>query len=345
MSKIRTNERKFPRGLEERVERVYPAINGESKSLTLMHLDRKHFLTAADIYHGIEGTLRGKGYLPDERTISGYCSGSLFLAGLVSVRELVSDEGEVSKRGYRLTDAGVKYGLPISAFALDYAARECVSLYRFLGSTKSFKEPSSESNGVRILEMLMKEGEVNETKISHALNIGMDTVVSQLRKLKNAGLVDFSSVGIPKSHFPSNWNYHTKARISIRNMGKDFVEGFHNPLRDALSDGKVLKTMADSYSHIIGNESDFTSLAVSTTLLHSRESHSINKKHIEQRMREIYSLFKRNGKGMNVSELADALKLDRSGARRYLTRMQNAGMVTSRESSGGLRVYSLRRGR
>ena len=199
MERTKVRENPFPSDLEGRLDAILNVVNTEMKSLTLLHLETEHALSGLEIQSKVGRTLQNRGYLVDKQAFQNYCSQSLYPIGMVAIEEILSEGEIILNTGYKITSAGRHYGLPISAFSLDFAVRNNRSMYSILGSTVSKGNSRAPSNRIKILTILAKNG-VSEVEICESLSLDAKSVLDHLNKLREAGLVNFSSVGnSPKS--------------------------------------------------------------------------------------------------------------------------------------------------
>ena len=193
MKVIAHREKPFPDDLEGRLNAMLNVVNTELKTVTLLHLDD----TPADEYE-IKARIRetvGKGcYLPTSGTFGGYCHNTLLPIGTVAEEEVIKDTGENVYVGYKLTEAGKKYGLPISAFTLEYVAQSGQSMFSIFGSSHSHGKTRSPLNRIKILEAL-REKSLREVDLEEILNLDTNPIIFALNSLAKIGFVQYDSVG------------------------------------------------------------------------------------------------------------------------------------------------------
>jgi len=193
MRVIAHREEPFPDDLEGRLNAILNVVNTELKTVTLLHLDD----TPAD-EHEIKARLRetvGKGsYLPDSSNFRAYCHKTLFPIGTVAEEEVIRDTGENVYLGFRLTESGKKYGLPIAAFTLNYIAQTGQSIFPILGNTNSRGKTRAPLNRVKILEAL-KEKTLRVTDLEEILGLDSKGILGALNSLAKIGSIQYDSVG------------------------------------------------------------------------------------------------------------------------------------------------------
>ena len=193
-------EEPFPEDTEGRLNNLLNIVNTELKSLSLLHLSREHAYTGSELYSKVRQTLQGKGYLPSPVSFSKYCSDTLYPIGTVAKEEIIADNGITRSCAYRLTDAGEKYGLPLAAFALDWAIKHKQSLFSTLGSTISPGKSRAPFNRAKMLEILAETSDITESSLGNRIDISPSAIVTHCRALQRQGLVQFASVGKYSEH-------------------------------------------------------------------------------------------------------------------------------------------------
>ncbi|HLD15188.1 MAG TPA: hypothetical protein VJB94_01265 [Candidatus Nanoarchaeia archaeon] len=202
MKKI-TEEKSFPEDLEGRLSSVLNSINTELKSVTLLHLDDKP-AGASEIKSRIRNTV-GEGYLPEIRVFRGYGS-TLYDIALVAKETITKDDGELVSVGYSLTDSGKKYGLPIAAFTLRYAANNDISMFSILGVTQSRGKTRATYNRIRILEELSAHEKLREIDLISALELDHSAIMRSMDALAKIHFVEYNTIGaVSKGKFVYRW--------------------------------------------------------------------------------------------------------------------------------------------
>ncbi|MEK6935018.1 MAG: hypothetical protein AABW46_04015 [Nanoarchaeota archaeon] len=193
MRVIEHRENPFPEDLEGRLNAILNVVNTELKALTLLHLDDTP-RSGQEIKARVRETV-GKGiYLPRYDAFSDYCHKTLFPIGTVAEKDVIYEDSERIVTGYKLTEAGKKYGMPIVAFTLDYIARNRISMYNILGSTQSYGKSRSPFNRTKILDLL-RTGVLREVDLAKMLDLNKIPILQHLKSLKKIGFIQYDSVG------------------------------------------------------------------------------------------------------------------------------------------------------
>ncbi len=212
MEKISIDENRFPLDLEGRLNSILNVVNTELKSVTLLHLD-DHAVNGDGIIERISNNCKG-GYLPNPLTFSAYCLHSFLPIGAVAKEEVIRDDGSIMV-GYRLTESGKKYGLPIAMFSLKWAEEYGESLFNTFGATSSPGDIRAPFARAKILETLYKGksyvSELNE--LIGYTNISGSPTLRDLKKLQGNGLINSDSrfnytseyVYVNKDGEPTKW--------------------------------------------------------------------------------------------------------------------------------------------
>ena len=211
-------EVEFPKDPEKRFEAIFAAIgNSEAKCLTLLTLSEKP-LTAFELHHKFLEESGGV-WKTDRKTPAAYCFNTLVPIGLVVEVDILHYESKVWVSGFRLTEAGIKYGQPIAAFLLEKSSNLPYSLLEIFGQTaKCSGKTRSVLNRARILEFLSQKDTVRrETDISKQLKLKASTqICHHLRHLSQLGLIEYSSVNLEEKGFVKY--------ILSENVARDKVE-------------------------------------------------------------------------------------------------------------------------
>lgn len=228
---IKRTKNPFPSDLEGRLNAVMNIANGELKVATLLHLDDT-LAGGEDILARVRESV-GRGVrLIYGNNFSGYCHKSLLPIGTVAEEEIRRDDGEVISVGYRITEAGKKYGVPISVFSLQWGVDNGVSLYSVLGSTCSKGKTRSPLNRIKILKALRERGILREIDLYEVTGLDNPSLSEHLESLKKIDFVEYSSV--PGAH-------ERKGVIKYRHTGK---QGEPKPVRGRIKlPRKVLELM------------------------------------------------------------------------------------------------------
>jgi DNA-binding MarR family transcriptional regulator len=187
-------EEPFPNDLEGRLDAILNVVNSELKSVTLLHL-REQAMNGSEIRTAIRKNLREGVYLVLYPTFTGYCKNSLFPIGMVAREEILEDGSINALIGYSITEAGIKYGLPIAAFSLAYAHENDVSLFSILGPTSSQGDSRAPSNRIKILKFLRNREKVSETEIASDICLGENNILEHFKALSLAGFLRYASSG------------------------------------------------------------------------------------------------------------------------------------------------------
>lgn len=234
--RIVAKEKPFPDDLEGRLNAILNVINGEYKALALLHLDTEHTIGGEGLRTRICRTLGTDFYIPHAKAIGSYCNLSLYPIGTVA-KEVILSEGDITlQTGYKLTKAGLKYGLPISAFALHWAASNNKSLCEVLGSTQSSGDSRAPFNRIKILERFSsKDDLLKESDFVKTLDIFPVAVRTHLVNLRKIGFIDFQSIGKNRDPERRSGFYefvHSDAPLpSIERTRTTLIEDVYNVLR------------------------------------------------------------------------------------------------------------------
>src|SRR3989344_2149361 len=192
MEILEHKEMPFPEDLEERLNAVFNIVNTELKSATLLVLDDSP-AEASEIKARVRNLIGG-GYLPRGTTFDGYCHDTLFPIGAVAKETIRREEVEDVFLAYSLTEAGRRYGRPITALALQYAVDCGLSLHQVLGSTCSSGKTRAPLNRIKILKAL-SQGERRLTDLVEGVELAPSVIYNALEDLKKIGFVYYESVG------------------------------------------------------------------------------------------------------------------------------------------------------
>lgn len=191
---IQTREKPFPEDLEGRLNSILNVVNTELKTATILHLDDVP-AEGKKIRRRLKQNI-GRNYLPQGRTFNNYCHATLLPIGMIAEEVTIQEDAENVVVGYRLTEAGKKYGLPIAAFTLDWVYMHDQSLFEILGPTGSKGKSRSPENRIKILEELGKGNALREADLVRIIwNSKKGSLTSHLNQLKKTGLIQFDSCG------------------------------------------------------------------------------------------------------------------------------------------------------
>tara|TARA_Y100000034_G_scaffold87057_1_gene104377 strand:- start:265 stop:1563 length:1299 start_codon:yes stop_codon:yes gene_type:complete len=194
---LEERENPFPEDLEGRLNAITNVVNTELKALTLLHLDDK-YADKSEIKSRLRDTVDHGIYLPKNHSFGAYCSKSLLPIGAIAEGDIqiIDARGSTEFTGYKLTEAGKKYGRLIAAFTLDYVAKTGKSMFEILGSTMSRGKTRAPLNRIRILEHLRNEGELRLSDLSELFQTNNSNfILNNLKPLSRTGFVNFESVG------------------------------------------------------------------------------------------------------------------------------------------------------
>jgi predicted ArsR family transcriptional regulator len=195
MSETRRIEVPFPDDLEARMNAILSTVNTELKSVTLLHLDDKA-INEGDIRKRIRESVGKEQYLPHAVVMGDYCDDTFVPMSLVARQEIIRDQGDIEEIGYSRTIAGKKYAQPLAAYALRWAVENEMSLYTVLRKVSSRGESRAPMNTILILKELEKRsGQSRVSDLVGSTTLEITGVRSHLSLLKNAGFVDYESIG------------------------------------------------------------------------------------------------------------------------------------------------------
>jgi len=183
----------FPSDTEKRLESILAgAINTEPKQIVTLLL--RAYPQAADQLRdefviSTSGVWRPRNL---KNNIEDYLLLSLDPIGFVSFPIISQGLDEVII-GHNVTEAGRRYGQPLSSFALKLVNEVGISLCQVLGSTSSHGDSRGPYNRFRILESLLT-GDKRFQDLSRELNLHSSGIRGHLEALKEQNLVDFDSV-------------------------------------------------------------------------------------------------------------------------------------------------------
>jgi len=258
MKVLKHTEFPFPDDLEGRMNSISNVVNSEIKIATLLHLDDT-LAEGGDILSRIRNTVGKKVKLGWGRDLASYCHHSLLPIGAVAEEEIRRYTGETTYLGYRLTESGKKYGIPIAVFSLRWGVDNGFNLYSIFGSTNSPGKSRSPLNRIKILKMLRSKGKIRKTDLVDNLELAAWGLRSHLKSLKKIGFIAYDP--IPEFH-------EMKGRLSYyKYSGKKGTPETVRHMRDvtlkALKAMKKLKT--GSYLDV-ANEIDYRSPNISGIL-------------------------------------------------------------------------------
>jgi len=186
-------EEPFPEDPQERFAAVFGAIgNSEAKCLTLLCLSQSP-ITGPDLHQRfIEES--GAAWRSNRNTQSEYCINTLIPIGLVTQEDYIAYGSQDYVTGFRLTEAGNLYGVPIAAYLLSESNDLDKSLLAIFGQTsKGSGETRSVVNRARILKLLSISQPLRTKDLAEHLELDGSCVSHHLQHLTSLGLIDYSS--------------------------------------------------------------------------------------------------------------------------------------------------------
>ena len=377
---LEERENPFPDDLEGRLNAITNVVNTELKTLTLLHLDDK-YVDGSEIRSRLIDTVGYKIYIPYSRSFRDYCSRSLLSIGTVAEGDIqiINARGSSEFTGYKLTEAGKKYGRPIAAFTLDYVSKTRKSMFEILGSTMSSGKTRAPLNRIKILEHLGNKGELRLSDLAKIFQTDDYTFIREnLRPLSKTGFVDYNSIGDVKGdnfviyqwvkgkkpedvkpyvgepsltekvsealfvmeHLNleearilverksksdasdvlsylvregfakriSEFTSDERSRTSLFESGKQFLNGWVEPVKEALQDGDSLTEMQRLYESLISDEQRFVDVSRTGIKLYTEISPQINRRPREETNRIIVRYISEN-LGCRPKEICKSLNL------------------------------------
>jgi len=180
---------KFPQDTGMRLDAVFSCVNNEIKAETILCMDELPMFYA-DIYKRLSGLTDTA--LPFPITFYNYCIATLSPIGFL-VQEALGFEGVETGKYFKLSPAGKKYGQPIAAFSLNFAAENGVSLYSILGQTASPGDTRAPYNTIRMLRCI-KDSSNTVVEIVDKLDMTEGSVIVHLDRLEKAGMVKLQTL-------------------------------------------------------------------------------------------------------------------------------------------------------
>lgn len=185
--------KEFPTNPEKRFEALFSALgNSEAKCLTLLCLSESP-VSEYDLHRRFVDENRGA-WKPNRATVPNYCQQTLEPIGLVAEADVIKNGSNEHIAGYRLTEAGRKFGQPVAAFLLQQSQQFKFSLIEIFGITSTAGKNRAVLNRARILENLSLTSNPSVNDISIYLGIEGSTISSHLQYLVKLGIVNFESI-------------------------------------------------------------------------------------------------------------------------------------------------------
>lgn len=197
-------EDEFPQDPEKRFEAIFSAIgNSEAKCLTLLCLSQSP-QTGPEIHKQFL-QCSNNSWKTDQNLQKAYCQRSLIPIGLVAESDILYYGSSEYVTGYRLTDAGTKFGQPIAAFLLEKSANMPYSLLQIFGQTASGSGKSrSVINRANILEVLSREtGYIKTADLAKQLGMNPSLAGQHLYHLASLNLIEYDSIDSDNKGFAS----------------------------------------------------------------------------------------------------------------------------------------------
>tara|TARA_Y100000034_G_scaffold131521_1_gene192435 strand:- start:533 stop:1828 length:1296 start_codon:yes stop_codon:yes gene_type:complete len=392
-------ENPFPDDLEGRLNAITNIVNTELKALTLLHLDDR-YASENEIRSRLRDTVDDRIYLPKNNSFGGYCFHSLLPIGAVAKGniQITNARGLSEFIGYRLTEAGEKYGRPIAAFTLDYVSKTRKSMFEILGSTHSPGKTRAPLTRIEILEDLENKGELRMSDLKVFQGNCINSKLIHIKALSEIGFVNFESVGdvegknfviyewikekntkevkpymgnvsltkdisealsvighlnseearvlvdhedisnvsnilsyLVREGFAkriSEFSKEERSRIMLLESGKQFLNGWVEPVKDALQDGESLIEMQRLYEDLINDDQRFGNVSRTGIELYTKISPQINRRPREETDRKIME-YLTNNSGCRPKEICENLNL--SSLSHYLTPLIKSGVLTKKK--------------
>ena len=185
--------KEFPSDPEKRFEALFSALgNSEAKCLTLLCLSESP-ISEHDLYRRFVEENQSA-WKPNRATVPHYCQQTLEPIGLVAEADVIKDGSIEHIAGYRLTEAGRKFGQPVAAFLLQKSQEFKFSLIEIFGITATTGKNRAVLNRARILELLSVNPNPSVVEISKELGIHGTNISSHLQYLAKLGMVNFESI-------------------------------------------------------------------------------------------------------------------------------------------------------
>lgn len=192
MRVLSTREEYFPRDLEGRRRVMSSALNNEFKIGFLLNTDS----VPRDIFEIRERIRMEVGddvHVPRNSVFRNYLYHNFIPAGLVAEDTVVSDNGQRKFLGYRLTESGKRFGVPLGFLSLNYATEMGISIFEFYGKNSSHGDMDAPLNRIKILEALQK-GPLRRQDLVDLTGAVPRVVVSSLESLGELGFVQYESI-------------------------------------------------------------------------------------------------------------------------------------------------------
>lgn len=190
-------EEPFPEDPQARFEAIFAAIgNSEAKCATLLNLPPNYPLTTAELHRAfMEST--DEVWDLDYGTTQNYCEDTLMPIGFVARSDVLHYGRTQYSKGYKITEAGLKFGQPIAAFLLAKSPELPYSLEEIFGMTARGNGGKTRGilNRVAILESLYNSSKPGSSlKLAQELGIASAGTGDQLRSLRELGLIEYNAM-------------------------------------------------------------------------------------------------------------------------------------------------------
>ncbi|MDO8460493.1 MAG: hypothetical protein Q7S74_05255 [Nanoarchaeota archaeon] len=238
----------FPDDLEGRLNVVLNIVNTEFKMITLLHLNNIP-TNESEIRAKVKRTVGKSTYLPLKKSFRNYCCNTLFSTGTVAEEEIIKDEDKNSYFGYCLTTAGKDYGLPISAFSLNYVVQNQKSMFKILRKTSPKGETRAPLNIIKTLEALKSGNKKSIVDLEKITSINRVTILNSIRSLSSIGFLQYESIGETRKgegYITYEWiskksPNEVKPIISNSHLTKDISQLLHQ--RGSVTGAEVKKAL------------------------------------------------------------------------------------------------------
>ena len=200
----------FPAELDGRINALSCVVNNEMKIVTLLHLDDT-LAEGPDLLARIREDV-GDIRVSRGSNLAGYCRDTFLPIGTVVYEEEVRRRtGEVISCGYRLSEAGRDYGIPVGVFFLMWGVDHNVALYNILGTACSHGRSRGPFNSIKILRGL-RNGHKRLTDLVNYAELANPAVLAHLKRLRSVKMITYE--GIPEVQ-------EIKGTIKFRYLGKE----------------------------------------------------------------------------------------------------------------------------
>ena len=134
----------------------------------------------------------------------------------------------------------------------------------------------------------------------------------------------------------SEFTNEKKSKIRLLESGKQFLNEWVEPVKDALQDGESLIEMQRLYEDLINDEQRFADVLRTGIKLYTEISPGINRKLREETNKKIIECLI-NNPGIRPKQICE--KLDLSHAPSYLTPLIKLGILTKKKEKSATRYF------